>query len=113
MLVPKGLRMKANYMWKLYTYFLEYYNTIDKIIDIASLTVLAVNKANEVLDNDDDSNIFIKNPKTLLRWFQKYRDHDTFPNPSSTSSRAFKIHTFLSDNPDVVKDINAYCIKKT
>ena len=63
------LRIKASYLWKLYSFLLHYYDTIENVSDIASLAILAVNKANKLLDDNDDRNHRITNPKTLLTWF--------------------------------------------
>ena len=109
------LRVKARYLCTFYTLLQKHYNSIDKVDDIASIAVQTVNKADGLLEDNsdnDESHLYIKNYKTLLDWFRHYRNHnDTFVNPSIASSRAFKLHPFLADNPDVVKEINKYCKK--
>ena len=105
------LHIKACYLSKFFKLCLEYYNTITQIIDIASLSILSVNKTFGLFDDDDLDNsrlFYINNPKTLLKWFRSYRCSNSFAN-HFPKSKTHRLPPLLSENLDLVTDLNNYC----
>ena len=76
-------RIKSSYSAKIYNLCLECYNRICILNDIVRLTVMAVNRANDNLEEDVNELLIVRCYETILRWLRVYYDNgDDFVNPS-------------------------------
>ena len=89
---------------------MRYYTTIPNFNDIAALSLAEANKSLGLYSNLSDNHYLfaIKDVKTLLEWFQSYRDKDSFPNVAKLCNKS-QLPPFLSQNPDALKEILDFC----
>ena len=94
---------RALYLGTFYHLSLTHYNTLGSLDKIAQLTFKTVNKPYQ----SSELNSLIKDYKTILCWFRQYRDNDCFPNHHRDTKQ--QLPPILSQNPDLVKNINVFC----
>ena len=79
--------------------------------DIAQIALVEANQHLGVTGSESGelSMHYIKHPKTLLNWFWKFWNTDTFPNSSKLRSLKSKLPSFLQDNADFIEAVHSYC----
>jgi hypothetical protein len=107
-------RMKARYLAVTLSLMLKHYLDM-KVEDCCKLAIEKVNEfdaiASEYMEDEDSefkSSKSISNARTIMTWFDTYRDYDVFPNPSTIRSGKTQKPQLFQNNPDLFEAFLTY-----